>query len=194
MRRSYISTVNSLIPSRLQPLASKGEYICSDERNCMKIVSGIILVGLVIFSPRHAQSQTNDITGPLGYRIGTQLTIDGSIPTRPMMCECFDVYRVNETELQKPITVQLEHTHGMIEALGTNRVCRLRGREEQTPFFPSWNTGTGLASLSQGSGKPFRFVISEVLSPPGIQVDKYGNWRRSEQHDGPNRSPSEGSR
>jgi hypothetical protein len=132
----------------------------------MYLVACLITASFVIFTSAFAESETNPRMGPLGYALGTPLTVEGTHPAQLLSSNSWsgfrlDVYKVNEKQLAKPIRILLYNVNDMSKfELSSNTVYRLRGKE--------WLT------------KGFWFVISEVISPPGYAVSVYGNVKKSE--------------
>ncbi|MGA2604191.1 MAG: hypothetical protein ABSG14_08175 [Verrucomicrobiia bacterium] len=103
--------------------------------------------------------------GPLGYVVGTPLTIEGTHPAEFLSATCWagfhlDVSQVNGEQLAKPIRIVLYNVNNFSKfELSSNVVYRLQG--EDFCF------------------KGCSFVISEVVSPPGY-VLSYGIVKKSE--------------
>jgi len=112
-----------------------------------------------------ANSEINKDIGPLGYIVGTHLTIEGTHPAEFLSSTSWhgfhlDVSKVNGEQLAKPIRIVLSNVNDFSKfELSSNVVYCLRGQE--------W------------CFKGCSFVIAEVVSPPGY-VLSYGIVKKSE--------------
>lgn len=141
------------------------------------LILGTVLAAVFSSTVVQAESDTNQITGELGYVVGTELMIEGTFKAGKNSWVL--VTKVNDNDLPAPIlisTVNLDNS----SKIPTNVVCRFKGVEITYVVTPVIDPKTGHELQQQGSGRHFAFKVTEVLAPEGVETRKKSPNQTSE--------------